>query len=293
MSMPYFPVLTTMALPVRSANTTPNTFTTPESSASDAMNTTNELHDMILGSAQLTTDSSMNSLPADTLMTNDVPAPTPSSLSASLSSYRHAQSLRSAHLCAKNRRKRYLEVHPEYFSDPDLELADPILYDRWIRRFKSAAEREAEGRAKGLSGLLQSHAATSYPEERRVPQSAGAGSSQPQLEAQGQTNANTTPYSLFSFSQTRGPSGNILPEDKNEAPRDKEQGRRMWEDEMRQRFLMGWDADFDYSTVDGNEAYNDPEGERDREEAYFDSLEDGDEGMGGGMSSGDTGIQDY
>lgn len=31
----------------------------------------------------------------------------------------------------KNRRKRYLDTHPEYFG-PELELADPILYDRLV-----------------------------------------------------------------------------------------------------------------------------------------------------------------
>ncbi len=32
---------------------------------------------------------------------------------------------------------------------------DPLAYDRLIRRFQSAAEREAEGRKKGYSGVLE------------------------------------------------------------------------------------------------------------------------------------------
>ncbi|KAF2464319.1 uncharacterized protein BDR25DRAFT_98223 [Lindgomyces ingoldianus] len=185
-----------------------------------------------------------------------------------IASYRRFHAERSARLASKNRRKRYLEVHPEYFDDPALEFADPVLYDRWIRRFKTTAEREAEGRAKGMTGLLQVHAA--HQEAAHHP----------------------NPYSLFSH--TRGPNGDVLPEDKEDAPDSKEEGRRMWEDEMTQRFLMGNDTDFDYNKVDSNPDYNDPEEERDREEAYFmGSDEDMDDQDSSQNPSADTGIQDY
>ncbi|TIA06516.1 hypothetical protein D6C83_08701, partial [Aureobasidium pullulans] len=55
----------------------------------------------------------------------------------------------------KTRRRRYLEQNGDYFDSPSLELADPLLYDRMIRRFQSAAEREADGREKGYSGMLE------------------------------------------------------------------------------------------------------------------------------------------
>ncbi|KAF2482752.1 coiled-coil domain-containing protein-domain-containing protein, partial [Neohortaea acidophila] len=57
----------------------------------------------------------------------------------------------------KNRRQRYLDLHPEYFKESSLELADPLLYDRLIRRFQTAAERESEGRLRGYSGILEAN----------------------------------------------------------------------------------------------------------------------------------------
>ncbi|EGP88956.1 uncharacterized protein MYCGRDRAFT_18631, partial [Zymoseptoria tritici IPO323] len=55
----------------------------------------------------------------------------------------------------KNRRKRYLDLHPEYFESSDLELADPLLYDRLVRQFKSLEEREKEGREKGFTKVME------------------------------------------------------------------------------------------------------------------------------------------
>lgn len=40
---------------------------------------------------------------------------------------REQQKEKASRLLAKNRRKRYLELHPEYFDDSSLELADPLL----------------------------------------------------------------------------------------------------------------------------------------------------------------------
>jgi hypothetical protein len=173
-------------------------------------------------------------------------------------------------LKAKNRRKRYLEMHPEYFGK-DLELADPLLYDRLIRRFQTAAERQAEAQENlGFShGIMREH-----------------------LRAQAREEAlrNPNPYSMFTYA--RGADGDILPEEPDEVPENKEEGRAWWVDEMTQRFLRGDDKNFDYKTVDDNDKYDDPEEERDLEEAYFDSMEpywDGEERE----LQGETGIQDY
>jgi len=47
------------------------------------------------------------------------------------STQRAEEAARRNWILVKNRRKRYLETHPEYFG-PSLELADPILYDRLV-----------------------------------------------------------------------------------------------------------------------------------------------------------------
>ena len=181
---------------------------------------------------------------------------------------------RSHRLQAKNRRKRYLEVHPDYFDDSSLELADPLLYDRLIRRFQTHAEREAEGRRKGFSGQMATDLW--------------------RAEAKKDALSQQNPDSLFVYK--RGPNGEILEEDKDEVPMSKEEGKAWWVDEMTQRFLRGGDGDFDYRTVDGNDKYDDPEEERDLQDAWFESMEsdfDSDGEGKGKMLTGETGIQDY
>ncbi|KAL2868546.1 uncharacterized protein BJX67DRAFT_379925 [Aspergillus lucknowensis] len=176
----------------------------------------------------------------------------------------------------KNRRKRYLDLHPEYFS-ADLELADPLLYDRLIRRFQTPAEREAEGRAKGFSGVLQADLLRS--------------------EAKIDALSHPDPHAMFSYA--RGPNGEILAEDRDEIPGSKEEGETAWRWEMTMRFLRGEDEDFDYAAVDGNEEYDDLS---EVQEQYFDDEEpewlvEGAEGGEGGdvraRLQGETGIQDF
>ncbi|KAJ4992338.1 coiled-coil domain-containing protein [Stagonosporopsis vannaccii] len=186
---------------------------------------------------------------------------------------RQQQEERSKRLAAKNRRKRYLEVHPEYFDDSSLELADPLLYDRLIRRFQTARERETEGQRKGFSGQMSTDLW--------------------RAEAKKDALQHTDPKSLFIY--TRGPQGQIVEEDKDEVPMTKEEGKAWWMDEMTQRFLSGADDDFDYKTVDENEKYDD-EKERDIQDAYFDSMESDFDSDGEGKEkvlTGETGIQDY
>ncbi|EFE42812.1 hypothetical protein TRV_02414 [Trichophyton verrucosum HKI 0517] len=175
----------------------------------------------------------------------------------------------------KNRRKRYLELHPEYFS-PALELADPLLYDRLIRRFQTASEREAEGRLKGHSGTLEADL------ER--------------AEAKMEALANPDPDSLLTYS--RGPNGEILAEDADETPSSKAEGQERWRYEMEMRFVKGADDQFEYGVVDECEEYDDLSEEQER---YFDEEEpewivddEGGEGGGGGDRElkGETGVQD-
>ncbi|KAL4941610.1 hypothetical protein BDV06DRAFT_194179 [Aspergillus oleicola] len=175
----------------------------------------------------------------------------------------------------KNRRKRYLDLHPEYFS-ADLELADPLLYDRLIRRFQTPAEREAEGRRKGFSGVLQADLLRS--------------------EAKMDALNHPDPHALFTYA--RGPDGEILAEERDEVPVDKEEGEKAWRWEMTMRFLRGEDGDFDYASVDGDERYDESADEMER---WFDSEEPewvvDNETEGGGdvreRLTGETGIQDF
>ncbi|KAJ5317548.1 hypothetical protein PENANT_c079G06194 [Penicillium antarcticum] len=182
------------------------------------------------------------------------------------STYSHA-------VTVKNRRKRYLDLHPEYFS-AELELADPLLYDRLIRRFQTPQEREEAGRAKGFSGILQADL----------------------LRSEARIDAIAHPNPNAEMSYTRGPDGEILAEDRDEIPPNKEEGERRWQWEMGLRFVQGHDSDFDYKTVDDNDELDDWS---DKQNEYFEDEEpewvvDNTRGEDARSSlQGETGIQDF
>ncbi|KAF8429187.1 coiled-coil domain-containing protein-domain-containing protein, partial [Tirmania nivea] len=157
----------------------------------------------------------------------------------------------------------YLTVnHTKYFDNPTLELADPLLYDKCIRSFQTASEREAEGKAKGWSGIL--HADLERAEAR--------------MEA------------LKKATEDR--RNGKEDEDEGDKVSSKEEGIGRWEDAMTRRFLEGGDQDVDYKTIDDNEEYDDVKQiERDVQEAYFDAETPS--ASEEGSSCTDTGIQDF
>jgi hypothetical protein len=132
-----------------------------------------------------------------------------------------------------------------------------------VRRFQSASEREAEGRAKGYSGVLE---ADLYRSEAK-------------LEA------------LKSQNYRSGPDGQLFPEDPDEIPPDKEEGLSRWKHQMTMRFLNGEDRDFTYSEVDESEEWDVIE-TREAEDRWFEDEEP--QWVGKGDSpQGETGIQDF
>jgi hypothetical protein len=143
-----------------------------------------------------------------------------------------------------------------------------------IRRFQTPAEREAEGRAKGYSGVLEADL------ER----------AEAKMEALAHPNPNAT------FTYTRGASGEILAEDQDEIPATKEEGAERWRWEMEMRFLRGADEEFDYTIVDENEEYDDWNEEQER---YFEDeepewrIEPDKEDYPNSGPQGETGIQDF
>lgn len=176
----------------------------------------------------------------------------------------------------KNRRKRYLDLHPEYFSS-SLELADPLLYDRLIRRFQASNEREAEGRSKGYSGILEADLRRS--------------------EAKISALANPSTNAMFSYK--RGHNGEIVAEEKEEIPMTKEEGQKRWRWEMELRFLRGNDDDFDYKSVDESDQWDDWDAEnREKLEEWIEEEDpewvtpNGTRGIEMQLK-GETGIQDF
>lgn len=147
-----------------------------------------------------------------------------------------------------------------------------MLYDRLIRRFQSAAEREAEGRAKGYSGVLEADL----------------------LRSEAKIEALAHPDPRLPLQYSRGPNGEIIADD-GDAPESKAEGKKQWRRMMELRFLDGNDLDFDYTEVDDNQDWDDKVQERrDAEEAYFGEEEPSwvlDEDKR--QLKGETGVQDF
>ncbi|KAK4690144.1 hypothetical protein P7C71_g6580, partial [Lecanoromycetidae sp. Uapishka_2] len=143
----------------------------------------------------------------------------------------------------------------------------------------SAAEREAEGRRKGYSGVLE---ADLWRSEAKI-------------------DALAHPDHAASMRYRRDDCGEIVAEEKDDVPINKEDGVRRWRREMEMRFLRGDDVDFDYKMVDDGEQYDDRAiEEREEEERYFENEEPAwatAEGLNGSLDpealTGQTGVQDY
>ncbi|GKT66635.1 coiled-coil domain-containing protein [Colletotrichum tofieldiae] len=171
---------------------------------------------------------------------------------------------------SRNRRREYLERNPKYFNNTEHELADTLLYDSLIRKFQTTAEREAEGKAKGYSGVLESSLLRG---EARL------------ADLKSSADAESAPESTKEFTTEADLS-------KTET---KEEGLLRWQEFLTERFVRGHDEDFDYSLVDHNDEYDTME-RRDAEEAWFDEEDpnwasDADEQAR--AKQGETGVQDF
>jgi hypothetical protein len=172
-------------------------------------------------------------------------------------------------------------------------MTDPLLYDRCIRRFQSAAEREADGKAKGYSGILEADLYRSEAKLAALAQethpSPSSSSHPTSLNPSSSFPSTSTSEPLIPFvSYLRGPKGEIISEDGHEI-KSKEEGFERWKFEMTVRFLRGADEEFEYGDVDESEEYDELE-RRESEERWFDEEEpewDGEEG------GGETGVQDF
>ncbi|KAK0869256.1 hypothetical protein LTR87_013815 [Friedmanniomyces endolithicus] len=184
----------------------------------------------------------------------------------------HVQAQDTDRIRIKNRRKRYLDLRPEYIHGSNLELADPLLYDRLIRRFQSPAERQREGRERGYTGNLE----------------ADLMRSEAKLEALRHPDVN----SAMAYKRAEDGSITGVEADREERAGSKEEGRARWVEFMRQRFLRVEDGDFEYEVVDESEEYDDRGEEEQRHlEAYL--ARQSEEYLGEGGPRGETGVQDF
>lgn len=217
----------------------------------------------------------------------------------------------TAQIRVQNRRRAYLDRHPDYFESMEHELADPLLYDALVRRFQTAEEREKEGREKGFSRVLEVDLLRGEAKLSRL----AAESSQEETSsyAHARLPSSFSPSSVTATTASKAASGgadskhnyqsdgDVLGLDDELPPDTQEEGRERWEEFLRTRFILGQDDDFDYVTVDEDDAYDVIE-RRDEEDAWFNAESPGwIEGGDGEDSSakdkkqleGETGIQDF
>ncbi|GIZ45539.1 hypothetical protein CKM354_000870100 [Cercospora kikuchii] len=206
----------------------------------------------------------------------------------------------------KNRRKRYLDLHPSYFTSSDLELADPILYDRLVRQHLSAQERETQGRERGFTGVLEAdlmrseaklNALAVKREEKEKEDERRKGRELERVRRQREE--------VVRMGRVEGECGDgVDGESEEEGEDDEYEGLdrdaawSLWKDIMTQRFLAGEDGDFEYGVlVDGNEELDDwEEEERGKLEEWLEKEEE--EFLPGGDGErrelkGETGVQDF
>lgn len=136
-----------------------------------------------------------------------------------------------------------------------------------------------DGRAKGFSGSLE---ADLYRSEAKLAALAGQTSS----DKIGKSNVSSQHVSYV-----RGKDGEIVPEDPDEVPQDREEGLERWRHEMALRFVKGDDPDFHYEDVDNDDALDSIEN-MEAQDRWIDAespqwIDDGDH------SRGETGIQDF
>ncbi|VUC35266.1 unnamed protein product [Clonostachys rosea] len=194
----------------------------------------------------------------------------------------------AARIRAQNRRREYLQQHPSYYNNIEHELADPVIYERLVKRFQSAEERSKDVKAKGYGRTLEASLI------RGETTLAG-------LRAEEQGNGTSDPGSAHGHTIKNGsdsmPSGLDAWDDD---ARDKQEGLELWRAFLEDRFVHGRDDEFDYSLVDDDDGYDALE-IQDAEDRWFDKEEpswadddvDETKALHGGVRTGDTGIQDF
>jgi len=157
------------------------------------------------------------------------------------------------------------------------------MYESLVRRFQSAAEREADSNAKGYSRILEGDLLRG---EAKLQS----------LSKQAHSNDVGGSAMELSCSEHRLPDWASLEE--VASAKDQEEGRKLWHDFLTERFIKGGDCDFDYGPVDADEELDIIE-KQDAEDAWFEAEDpswadhDDDSSPCERTLQGETGIQDF
>ncbi|KAH6688927.1 coiled-coil domain-containing protein [Plectosphaerella plurivora] len=193
---------------------------------------------------------------------------------------------KSREIRAQNRRREYINRNPKYFASTEHEFADPLLYDALIRQHQTPAEREADGKRKGYSRVLEGDLARG---EARLAD----------LAKKAEESTVTPPGSAAAAATTVARLNPTVVDLDLLPPDGKDEAKERWYDFLADRFIHGQDEDFDYDVVDFDEAYDVME-RQDAQDAWFEeedpewvSEPDEKTDQRQASRSGETGIQDF
>ncbi|KAI1328195.1 hypothetical protein F5Y16DRAFT_161984 [Xylariaceae sp. FL0255] len=218
----------------------------------------------------------------------------------------------AAQVRIQNRRREWLARHgATYLRRLDHELADPVRYDRLIRRFQSPAQREAEGRAKGFGRVLEVDLLRGEARMARLGREiegrdadgtwlvknggracgqTGVGTEEVDDDEEEEEAVDLVDAEDDGESGGAGAGGDGYKEGRSEGegkpPQTAEEGRERWDAFLRRRFVAGGDEEFDYRAVDEDDEFDALE-RREQEDAWFDNEEPEWAGDGDGEGEGD------
>lgn len=167
--------------------------------------------------------------------------------------------------------------------------ADPLLYERLVKAFQTAAERQSERREMGFGRILESDFARAAQRDARR---ARVGTRRADGVDDAEPAASTAAAAAAADADDDAPWGGRLV--------DREHGRRLWREFLTERFVRGRDDEFDYGPVDADAAL-DVVAQREAQEAWFDEepgwASGADDGDGDEQAlrerRGETGVWDY
>ncbi|KAI9711560.1 MAG: hypothetical protein M1820_002125 [Bogoriella megaspora] len=207
------------------------------------------------------------------------PDPQQPSVSSAWGDLRERETVRgNAVTRMRERRRGWLDAHPEYFDADHLERGEPELYNRLVRRWQTREERLIDEQAEDMERVLE-HIIPGG-ETRIIEVEGNENEDEDEDEDEdendnGNGNGNEDRHdprnrTLYGYEESAIMTGN---DGVTAEPSNREDAQDLWRRIMGMRFRDGKDTEFDYDKVDFSSEWDDQEEEeRRREEAYFENL---------------------
>lgn len=162
--------------------------------------------------------------------------------------------------------------------------ADPVLYERLVKRFQTPAQRSADGQRKGYARTLEASLLRSESRLSELNVPPPFSSASPSYPSAFSSSSSAEPE------QPRTSGANDWDAQAEDGPH----GMLLWRAFLEDRFVAGRDGEFGagaYAAVDGDEGL-DEMARRDEEDGWFESEEPRWAGVGAGAGVGERGEEE-